>query len=149
MATSQIDGNQIAGGVILDAHVNNSAEINVSKLNKTVITADGSNAFAANQPMGGFKLTGLEAGSAAGDSVEYSQFAAAGTPSGKETPSGTVNGSNVTFNLAHTPKTGSLMLFRNGQLQNDGGNDYTLSTATITFATAPLSGDLLTAYYRY
>lgn len=37
------------------------------------IQSDGSQAFAANQPMGGFKLTGLGAGSAAGNSVRYEQ----------------------------------------------------------------------------
>jgi hypothetical protein len=38
-----------------------------------VIKKDGSVAFTANQPMGGFKLTGLAAGSTAGDSVRYEQ----------------------------------------------------------------------------
>lgn len=37
------------------------------------IQSDGSQAFAANQPMGGFKLTGLGAGTAAGNSVRYEQ----------------------------------------------------------------------------
>lgn len=39
----------------------------------TAIQRDGSVAFTANQPMGGFKLTGLGAGSGAGDSVRYEQ----------------------------------------------------------------------------
>lgn len=39
----------------------------------TAIQRDGSVAFTANQPMGGFKLTGLAAGSVAGDSVRYEQ----------------------------------------------------------------------------
>jgi hypothetical protein len=37
------------------------------------IQSDGSQAFAANQPMGGYKLTGLGAGTAAGNSVRYEQ----------------------------------------------------------------------------
>jgi len=37
------------------------------------IHSDGSVAFAANQAMGGFKLTGLAAGSASGNSVRYEQ----------------------------------------------------------------------------
>lgn len=40
------------------------------------IKKDGSIAFAANQPMGGFKLTGLAAGASNGDSVRYEQLAA-------------------------------------------------------------------------
>jgi hypothetical protein len=39
----------------------------------TAIQRDGSVAFTANQPMGGFKFTGLAAGSGAGDSVRYEQ----------------------------------------------------------------------------
>ncbi len=66
-----------------------------------------------------------------------------------ETPSGTVNGSNVTFTLAHTPNpAASLMLFINGVLQI-AGTDFTLSTATITMSSAPTTGAILTAFYRY
>lgn len=39
-----------------------------------MIKSDGSRAYAANQPMGGFKLTGLAAGSANGDSIRYEQL---------------------------------------------------------------------------
>src|SRR5512135_3194578 len=39
------------------------------------IAADGQTPITANLPMGGFKLTGLAAGSVAGDSVRYEQFA--------------------------------------------------------------------------
>lgn len=64
-----------------------------------------------------------------------------------EVPSGTVNGSNVTFTLANTPN-GGLMLFKNGVLMQSGsGNDYALSGSTITFATAPLTGAKLVANY--
>ncbi len=63
-----------------------------------------------------------------------------------ETPSGTVNGSNVTFTLASTPT--NLMLFLNGVYQKPGsGNDYTLSGLTITFLTAPASGSQIMASY--
>lgn len=65
-----------------------------------------------------------------------------------ETPSGTVNGSNDTFTLANTPVSGTVMLFKNGILLEAGsGNDYTISTATITMATAPVSGDKIRASY--
>ena len=49
---------------------------NFTNLNTELLTAihrDGSVAFTANQAMGGFKLTGLAAGSAAGNSVRYEQ----------------------------------------------------------------------------
>lgn len=67
-----------------------------------------------------------------------------------ETPSGTINGSNTIFTLAHTPSpAATLQVFLNGALQQAGGGDYTLSTATITFVSAPLAGSILTAYYQY
>lgn len=68
----------------------------------------------------------------------------------EEVPSGTVNSSNVTFTLAHTPNpAASLKLFKNGDRLKAGGNDYTLATATITFVSAPKTGDTLLADYRY
>lgn len=67
----------------------------------------------------------------------------------QETPSGTVNGSNTAFSLANTPVAGSIHLYLNGVLQEAGaGNDYTISGASITMLTAPLSGEKLRASYR-
>lgn len=67
----------------------------------------------------------------------------------RETPSGTLNGSNVTFTLANTPTAGTEEIFINGILQDQGaGNDYTISGATITMLTAPLSTDKIRANYR-
>jgi hypothetical protein len=67
----------------------------------------------------------------------------------KEVPSGTINGVNVTFTLANTPVAGSEHLYLNGILQESGaGNDYTISGATITMLTAPLTGEKLRASYR-
>jgi phage-related tail fiber protein len=68
----------------------------------------------------------------------------------REEPSGTKNGSNVTFTLANTPVAGTEMLYLNGLLQNQGaGLDYTISSATITFVEAPLAEDtILCTYYK-
>lgn len=81
--------------------------------------------------------------------------AAAGTdylaPSGqvdKETPSGTANGSNAVFTLANTPVSGSEHVYLNGLLQEGGGEDYTLATATITFVSAPANGSRIRVSYR-
>jgi hypothetical protein len=68
----------------------------------------------------------------------------------RETPSGTINGSNVTFTLANTPVSGSEMVFQNGILLVSGAaKDYTISGGTITFVTAPATGDTLMATYWY
>ena len=67
-----------------------------------------------------------------------------------ETPGGTVNGTNTTFNLANTPSpAASMEMYRNGLVQTNGV-DYTLSGMTITFhsGSIPLTGDLLQANYR-
>lgn len=67
----------------------------------------------------------------------------------KEIPSGSINGSNTTFTLANTPVAGSEHVFLNGILQESGaGNDYTISGATITMLTAPLTGEKLRVTYR-
>jgi hypothetical protein len=64
-----------------------------------------------------------------------------------EVPSGTADGSNVTFVLASAPTpASSLQLFVNGDFQIQGTN-YTISGATITFMQAPADGDQITAFY--
>ena len=65
-----------------------------------------------------------------------------------ETPSGTINGSNPTFTLLNAPITGSEQIYING-LRMKIVDDYTLSTNTITFVVAPVSGDRLMADYEY
>jgi len=68
----------------------------------------------------------------------------------KEIPTGTIDGVNVTFTLAHTPTAGSELLFRNGVLQNvTGGSDYGIASAIITFTSAPGVGDVLLCSYRF
>ena len=67
----------------------------------------------------------------------------------KEIPSGSINGANVTFTLANTPIAGSEHIYLNGVLQESGsGNDYTITGATITYLSAPLTGEKLRASYR-
>lgn len=66
----------------------------------------------------------------------------------KEVPSGSINGSNVTFTLANTPTAGTEHVYLNGVLQESGsGNDYTISGATITYLSAPLTGDKIRVTY--
>lgn len=61
-----------------------------------------------------------------------------------EIPSGTVNSSNVTFTLAHTPNpAASLVCFENGVNQRAAGADFTLATATLTYGVAPATGSIV------
>lgn len=80
----------------------------------------------------------------------YFSSVAQGTPKG-EAPSGTINSSNKIFTLSQTPSPAAfLQLYLGRQLQIQGV-DYTLSSATITYTTAPdisLVGQHY-AYYTY
>ena len=54
----------------------------------------------------------------------------------------------VAFTLASTPVTNSVQVFLRGLLQQEGsGKDYVLSGTTVTFATAPKTGDILLIHY--
>jgi len=67
-----------------------------------------------------------------------------------EVPSGTLNGSNLTFSLSQAPSpTTSLELFRNGVLM-EAGLDFSLSANAVTFSafSTPQANDVLLAYYR-
>ncbi len=65
----------------------------------------------------------------------------------QEVPSGSVNGSNVTFTLAGVPTSASVVtLFQDGALLTQGV-DYTIANATITMTTAPAPGQSLWAVY--
>ena len=66
----------------------------------------------------------------------------------KETPAGTVDGTNMTFTLANTPIVGTEHLYWNGMLLESGaGNDYTISGATITMLFAVQAGEKLRCSY--
>jgi hypothetical protein len=65
----------------------------------------------------------------------------------RETPTGTMNGTNKTFTLSFTPITGSLNLFLN--IIQIASVDYTLSGNTITFTVAPKATDLMMAQYSH
>lgn len=76
MATASVT-NTFTNGTPADAiEVNTNFADLVTFLNNSVVHRDGTKAFTANQPMGGFKLTGLAAGSGAGDSVRFEQLVA-------------------------------------------------------------------------
>jgi len=58
----------------------------------------------------------------------------------RETPTGDINGVNTSYALANTPVTGTESVFLNGILQEDGGEDYSISGGTITMTNAPIGG---------
>jgi hypothetical protein len=94
-----------------------------------------------------------------GGSGTYSvwNISIAGVPgaAGAAYPGTEVNNEIVTFTgtagtLPHTPLTGTLRLIKNGrELLPGAGQNYTLSGANITLATAAISGDVFWSHYRY
>lgn len=71
-----------------------------------------------------------------------------------ETPDGTMDGSNATFTLAHSPVEGSVKLYLRGLRMapltgSPATGDYSISGDTITMANLPGSGDSFLADYRY
>lgn len=80
-------------------------------------------------------------------SQKFTTVQGAGT-SIKESPTGSVNGSNVTFTLSQTPISGSLSFYVNGIIQKETDH-YSLSGSTITMTTAPTEAQDLYATYRY
>jgi len=65
-----------------------------------------------------------------------------------EVPTGTIDGTNTVFALARQPRPGSVMVFKNGVA--DFSPDITVDEAgmTVTFATAPATGDKVHVCYE-
>lgn len=109
-----------------------------------VAIADGGTGT-SSLPSGLLKGAGTGAITAAVASTDYLAPASRVT---RETPSGTVNGANTVFSLANTPIVGTEEVYLNGLQQEPGaGNDYTISGLTITYLTAPVSGDKIRVSY--
>ncbi len=70
------------------------------------------------------------------------------TPVSGETPTGTINGSNATFTIAHTPVSGSVSVFLNGLMERPT-TDWTISGSTITMIDIPQTGSNLLINYQY
>jgi hypothetical protein len=105
----------------------------------------------------GYTLAGITAGAGitvtnGAGSITIASTALLGTNFvTREVPTGSVNSSNRAFTLANTPVAGSEEVYVNGVLQNSGsGNDYVISTNTITFevAATPQTGDVILVNYR-
>lgn len=65
-----------------------------------------------------------------------------------EVPSGSINGVNTVFILQHVPLSGRLRVYLNGA-RLKATDDYSLSSLTITFVSAPLTGSNILCDYDY
>lgn len=68
-------GQPVVSGTLITATAFNAAMQDIATALSTALYKDGQQTVLANIPVGGFKLTGLGAGSMAGDSVRYEQAA--------------------------------------------------------------------------
>ena len=67
----------------------------------------------------------------------------------KESPYGSINSENTTFQLAHEPVLGSEHIYLNGLLQEGSGNDYTMDGNSIVFVEPPQTDTRLRCTYYY
>ena len=67
----------------------------------------------------------------------------------RKTPTGLINGANAVFTWSPIPIPGTETLTRNGIIQDDSGNDYTISGGGVTFVSAPLTGDKIKMSYYF
>src|SRR3990167_4111449 len=66
-------GQPVVTGTVISSTAFNAFTADIATGLSTCILKDGTQTLTGNIPMGGFKLTGLAAGSAAGNSLRYEQ----------------------------------------------------------------------------
>jgi hypothetical protein len=144
-----------------DATTSGSNAVTVVKVNGTTVPTNAAADQVIRTTSSGVATWGTLADTSAGGLAEtYNTSTHAfgtisvlsGSFADNETPSGTIDGSNTVFTLAHTPSpAASLTCMKNGQWQIAGGADFTLATATITYTAGgkPLTGDAIRCNYRF
>ncbi len=122
-------GQPVVAGTLITAAAFNAYTADVAAALSTALYSDGQRVNDANQNMGGYKLTGLAAGSAPGDSVRYEQAAllAGGNMAGA------LNGKLTT--VASHATTADIFATTVGNLI-----DWTGTATTTAFAAAPQAG---------
>lgn len=118
-------GQPVVTGTVISSTVFNAFTADIATGLSNTVCKDGQQTLTANIPMAGFKLTGLGAGSATGNSVRYEQF----FPTFNTT--GPINETKTTVVSATTPDIWTLI-----------GNvvDYTGTNTATGFAAAPQAG---------
>jgi hypothetical protein len=147
---SLTDSGVAAGGGVTSVALSMPSEFSVSG---SPITGVGTLTVTKANENANLVFAGPASGAAA--QPTFRALVAADLPAGttaapvRETPSGTLNGSNRTFTLSFTPNpSASLLLFLNG-VEQDQSTWYTISASTITYTIAPESGDQHVAQYTH
>lgn len=150
--STQIRGNKQIKSITIqnDQIANETIELGKLKDGAELLKRDGSVAATGDFNLGSHQIKNLAAPVDANDAIRKADLDAAtsGQSIFREIPSGSVNGSNTEFTLAHAPNSGTEQVFLNGALLNSGANsDYVVSGSTITFTLAPQSGDVILVNY--
>ena len=66
-------GNPVVSGTTISSTTTNSTNSDIATALSNCVTRDGQSPATANLPLGGFKITGLDAGTSTGDSVRWDQ----------------------------------------------------------------------------
>lgn len=122
-------GLPVVAGTLITSATFNAYTADVAAALSTALYSDGQRVNAANQNMGGFKLTGLAAGASPGESVRYEQAAllAGGNMAGALNGKLTTVGSHATTADIFATTVGNLI-------------DWTGTATTTAFAAAPQAG---------
>lgn len=127
-------GNPVVTGTTIQSTWANTTLSDIATALTQSLSQDGQTPVTANLPMGGFKLTGLAAGTTAGDSIRYEQFASPPAIGGTVAAAGsfttlsassTVSGTGFSTYLASPPAIG-------GTAASTGR--FTTCTATTQFS---------------
>mgnify|MGYP006286896717 CR=1 FL=1 len=123
-------GNPVTTGTTISSTVQNNTTSDIATALTNCITRDGQSTPSANLPMNSKKLTGLAAGTTAGDSVRYEQavlLAALGT--GVNTFLTTPSSANLAAALTDETGTGLAVFNANPTLTGYTETVYTLGTS--------------------
>lgn len=124
--TYNLPGPPLVSGETVSANENNQFRNDVAETFNNVLSRDGQTLPTADLPMDGFKLTGLAAGTAAGDSVRYEQVT-----SDVDITGGTIAGVSITGSTIETSSIESTPI---GETTPDAGSFTSLIATTVSGA---------------
>lgn len=140
-------GQPVVTGTVISSTAFNALTSDLASGLSTCLLKDGTQTLTANIPFGGFKITGLAAGSSNGDSLRYEQLIGAYLPIGGGTLTGNLLFTDATYDIGASGATRprDLFLSRNaviGGTEDVAGN---FSVATNKFTVAAASGNTVVA----